>query len=303
MPGMQYVENTVPPYAHETYSDIFSKAKDLEGKPYQYYRNAEGQPIPRLAEIPEDLKLAHLMGREIHTMRPYIEQSRAYSEMGAQQFPGFVNTYMNPYQHHVVNAIQNLGNRNFRENVLPALEAQFVGAGAYGGGRHRDLVRQATRDLNESIGREQGRALAAGYSQAGTLFGQDQARRMEAANQALDRGRVGQAQKLSDIAALEAQGRYQQEHKQNNLNMQYENFLREQQHPWDMLGRRSNIVQGIPMQTNQAIYTQNPAPAQPNTVAALGGLASQLLGATMLGGRKSGGPVKISNRLLRQIGI
>lgn len=274
---------------------------------YTPYTTPEGKPIPRLAPFSPATLRAHELGAQEGSMRPYMQQAQEYTKAGTQEFPDNFSRYMNPYQQRVVDAIAEAGNRNFRENLLPSLEAQFVGQGAYGGSRHRDLTSRALRDLQESIAREQGRALAAGYSQAGTLYGQDRARQMEAAAQSGDLGRLAEAQKLADVGALEAQGRAQQEQKQADLNMQYETFLREQQHPWDILARQSNILHGIPMQTGQTTYTQNPLPPQLNTAGNISSLLSQFAGMSAMAqrpqGMKTGGGVRISNRLLKQMGI
>lgn len=288
----------------------------LAQNPYRPYHRPNPQaavagqpatiPIPRLAPFQADTTAAHNLGRQQNIMAPYIARAQEFTNRGTQEFPEHLQRYMNPYQDRVVNSISELGNRNFNENTLPALEAQFVSNGAFGGGRHREMALRAARDSNESIGREQGRALAAGYSQAGTLYGQDRARQMEAAGQSGDLGKLAEFQRLSNISSLEAQGRLQQEQAQNSLNMEHDAFLREQQHPWDMLARKNAIFQGIPMQTNSASYNNTPSAPQMNGWGNAGSAAMQILGASMMGGRggfKLGGGVKISRRLMKQIGI
>lgn len=116
---------------------------------------------------------------------PFISQAAGYNPFAAgagylgqaaQTFPGAVSDYMSPYTDAVVNRIGELGARNLSENLLPAVNDTFTGAGQFGSRRHADFTNRALRDVNESVLGQQAQALEQGYGQAAQIFGQDQSR-------------------------------------------------------------------------------------------------------------------------------
>lgn len=79
---------------------------------------------------------------------------------------GEFDQFMNPYTEGVVNRIAQLGQRNLSENLLPAVNTTFTGAGQFGSSRHADFTNRALRDANESILGQQAQALSSGYGSA-----------------------------------------------------------------------------------------------------------------------------------------
>lgn len=115
-----------------------------------------------------------------------------------------------------------------------------------------------------------------------------------------------QQQYLKDAAAQNAVGTQQQQLDQTSLNTAYQNFLNQQQYPFQALGFESNIVHGLPV--NQSTVYQGPAQQsqlQPNPLSSLIGGGMGVYGMTnALGGNsqgvstgyKRGGLVKNSRR-------
>ena len=117
--------------------------------------------------------------------QPSLDAAQGYTAYGAgmpfvqqagQTWPQGFQDYMSPYTDAVTSRIAQLGGRNLAENLLPAVNDTFTGAGQFGSRRHGDFTNRVVRDANESIMGQQAQALEQGYGQAAQIFGQDQSR-------------------------------------------------------------------------------------------------------------------------------
>lgn len=90
--------------------------------------------------------------------------------------PGVAASYMSPYISNVNDVIAQLGARNLSENILPALNSDFIGAGQYGSSRNQEFVSRAARDTQQAILNQQAQNLNAGYGQAQNAFQADTSR-------------------------------------------------------------------------------------------------------------------------------
>lgn len=124
----------------------------------------------------------------------YLPLAQKYTQAGLQQNPlaaaspligaasqtfnnpNTVQSYMNPYIGATNDVIAQLGARNLSENVLPAVNSDFISAGQYGGSRNQDFVGRAARDEQQNVLNAQTQNLQQGYGQAANTFGSDQAR-------------------------------------------------------------------------------------------------------------------------------
>lgn len=277
----------LPPHMKKYYDMMALKAEAIEKEPFSKYE------ADRIAPIPEDIRVAHRMvrdglGGERGQLIEAAESTRRGRTPFHQRRPGggtMLDEYMNPYQQHVVRQIAEEGNRNFNENILPALEAKFVKLGRFGGSRHTELARRAARDLQHEILSRQQQALASGYQQAGQFYNAQQARELEASNQLANLAAARQGARLADVAALENQGRYQQQQQQAAHDFRYQEFLRNLEHPMQRLAYQASILQGLPTQGINQSYYQTPATPQMNVMGALGPLAAQIWATRMMGGR------------------
>lgn len=281
---MPFLTNTqfeeLPPWMREQYRNMGTRAAALGAEPYRQYAGE------RVAPLTADINAAHaLASRGIGAEQALLGQAAQRVNAGAQPFHQNVQQYMNPYQQHVVRQIAEEGNRNFTENVLPALEARFVRLGQRGGSRHSELGLRAARDLQHEILNRQQQALASGYQQAGQLYNAQQAREMEGANQLQNLAAAQQGSRLADVAALENQGRYQQQQNQANMDIRYQNWLRELEHPMHRMGFQASMMHGLPHQGINQSYYQTPATPQMNLLGQLGPLAGNIWGTRQMSGR------------------
>lgn len=251
--------SAMPDWLQHLHKTQGERAQAISGERFIPYTQS------RLAEIPRDIREAHERGRNrSKEYQPHLQRAARMAEAAAGTFPENSERYMNPYQQQVVARLAEEGNRNFREQVLPSLEAQFVRSGQHGSSKHRQhAARLARESQNEILGR-QGQALAAGYQQSGQLFNADMARRLEAAREAGNLGAATQAGLAGELAILGEQGRYQQQQEQAAKDLNFQEYLRQINFPKEQAAFASAMYHGIPTPTNTFSYGSSPAAPQTN---------------------------------------
>lgn len=230
------------------------------------------------------------------------------SGMGAAQpylagasttFPQAVGQYMNPYTQNVVNRISDLGVRQLQEKFLPAIGEEFTRAGQFGGSRMGEFGARALRDVQEAVLGEQAKALESGYKTAADIYGADVSRMADLARisgglgaqdvQSLmglagkygELGTTAQQLGLTGAKAIGGTGAAEREMQQANLNLAYEDFLRQQGYPAEQAKFLSGMLQGVRLPETKIEQSQQlPAGAtgtQPGLSQLIGG-ASGILG-------------------------
>ena len=244
--------------------------------------------------------------------QPYLTQA-------GQTSVSNIGQYMNPFQEQVIDRIGQLGARNLSERILPEVEGRYIAAGQLGfGGRQPGMgtpsgmmtdTARAIRDTQEAVLAEQAGALQRGYTEAaglagtdlgrqatlastaGQLGGQDLSRQLDASQQLASMGQMGQQLGLAGAGAMERVGGVQQTQAQRNLDVAYEDFLRQQNYPQEqinaMLATFKGAAQGIP--TGEQVFgiepTGRPAEYAPGTAASIAGVLTGL-GSVLAAGRK-----------------
>ncbi len=275
---------------------IAEMSNKIAGERYIPYQNQ------RIAPFNTYLNRANEMAGEIGRHSPYYQRSRELYEQAAQDFPENYQRYRVPYQNEVSNRIAELGGRNYREQILPQLEAAFVGLGHHGSSQHRELAHRGARDTQSEILARQIQADQQGYQQAAQMHASDQARRYQAAMGMGDLGRYQQAAHLTDVAALEHAGDRTRGLAQASADERYQDFLNERSFPRQQLAEHAATIQGLPYSQNTYIRNQYPNQASPygappreqNMFGNLGSMATQLYGARM--GRKMGGHIPMKGK-------
>jgi len=221
-----------------------------------------------------------------------------------------INQYMNPYTDAVVKRIGELGARNLNENIMPNIEGRYIAAGQLGMGNHMGATTpsgmmtdtaRAIRDTQEATLAQQAQALQSGYSEAaglantdlnrqanlastaGGLATQQQTGALNAAGQMA--GLAGQAQTLGlqGAGALGSVGQQQQTLDQQNLDVAYQDFLKQQGYPQEqinnMVATMKGALPGVPTSTQEEGIVPNAVPTTStasNIGAGLTGLAGVL---------------------------
>lgn len=212
----------------------------------------------------------------------------------AQNWTDNWQKYMSPYTSAVVDNIGRLGARNLSENLLPAVNNAFVGAGGFGSTRNAEIMARTMRDTNQDILGQQSNALQSGYQTGANIFGADANRaqqqgqlqaqtQLQGANTALQAAQgwgntvntaaqgmgalsqMGQGIQANDTNALIMAGDRQQQQQQKQLDAQYQDFTNYNDWGWKQLGALSGLMRGvqIPTATTQTSF-QGGTAAQPS---------------------------------------
>lgn len=225
---------------------------------------------------------------------------------GARTFPEAVEQYMNPYTKQVVEQIGDIGARQLREKYLPAVGEEFIKSGQFGVGpgstRMGEFGSRALRDVQEAVLAEQSKALQAGYGQAADIFASDASRIAEIgkatgqltqqdaetlakigsargelslrdaeslrdlASKYLGAAEAGQTLGLRGAEAITGVGKTQREMQQANLNLAYQDFLKQQGYPAEQIKFLSDVLTKInlPQTTTQTTTSTLPQPGEPS---------------------------------------
>jgi len=218
------------------------------------------------------------------------------------QDPRSMQGYMSPYMQNVVDYQKAQALRDYQMGQ-PMRQAQAVGQGAFGGSRHAIQEAEAQRSLMsqlqgiEATGAQQAFQNAQQAQQFGANLG------LQGQQAALGGyGQVGQlgstlgglgAQQLAAqqgiINTQSQMGAAQQAQEQSKINQAIQDYAIQQQYPLMQLGFMSNMLRGLPMQSQTTQLYQ----AQPSTLQqgiGLLGAGASLYGAGAFG-KKEGGIV------------
>lgn len=239
----------------------FGMAEQAAGA-YQPGLNAAQQATQNLMTAPGGMEAAN----------PYLQRSAMTS---ASQ----VGQYMNPYQDAVVNRIGELGARTLREQILPEISDRFIKSGQFGGSRQAEMIGRGIRDTMEGISAQQAAALSQGYAGALEAAGTDLSRystlgqtagalqqgdvtaRRATAGQLADMAAQQQALGLTGANAMQQYGALQQGQDQKNLDVAYEDFLRQQADPQARidaaLSTYKGVAPGVPTGTTKYGYGES----------------------------------------------
>ena len=229
------------------------------------------------------------LGASGYTSNPI--QQQAFGQQQAQN-------YMSPYMNEVLTRQKAAAVRDFDEG-RPSREAQAIRAGAFGGYRSAIQEGVAQRGLGERLSDIEATGRQRAFENAQAQFERDRAasmsaqgtteqQRLQAAQYGLagaglgmqagaELGRTGamrQGMTLQQAQALQTQGGAQQQQEQRDLDMRYQDFLRQEESEKQRINFLSSILRGVPVQptTVQNRYDN------PNPLAQFGGLGIAGLG-------------------------
>jgi len=235
---------------------------------------------------------------------------QAYQNMATD--PSQIQKYMNPYIEQALNPQLQLLNQQ-QALAGQGIAAKATGQGAFGG--NRAALSQGLNAQNYALAQQQ--AIGTGYSDAfkaaqqAQQFGADLGLRglqtgiqgaqtglqgvsaaqagYSGANQAANTlGQLGQSQYGQQMGINQAQmqaGAMQQALQQQGLDVNYQDFLKERNYPYQQLAFQSDMLRGLPLsQSAQTIYS-----APPSMASQIGGLGTAGLGIYGMSGGFRGG--------------
>lgn len=249
----------LPEWYTQYTTDMLGRAQAVANLPYAQYTG------PRIAAFTPTEKTGFEMTKQAAgTYEPFLQQAGQQLTGAATTFPEAVGAYMSPYTQNVVNQIAEQGVRQLQEKYLPAVGEEFIKAGQFsvgpGSTRMGEFGARALRDVQENVLAEQAKALQAGYGQAADIFQADVARKAGLAGTAADIAGMAQRYGLTGAGAVTGVGEKERQMQQANLELAYQDFLRQEQYPKEQIGFLSNVLRGVELpQTTITQSTSMPA--------------------------------------------
>lgn len=213
-----------------------------------------------------------------------------YQQMATD--PNAMRAYMSPYMQNVVDFQKAQAVQDYARQ-FPGQQAAAARAGAFGGSRQAIVESEAQRNLQNQL---------AGIQAQGTQSAFDTARQAQqfgsqlglqglglAGQMGQQFGQLGQQAFAQQAGALQAQqqaGAIQQAQGQQQRDLAYEEFMRQQFYPQSQLQFLSSLLRGSVVAPQQTMYTYQQAPA---LASQLGGIGMGMYGLSKM---KEGGEVK-----------
>jgi len=314
-PSEQRVTSTnIPEYAEPYVSDVLGRAQALTTqKPYETYggqrvagftpmqaqafQNIAGQQVtPQIIDASNLAAQAGIQG--LGAQGQYARQATSPQAMGA---------YMSPYMQNVVDVQKREAVRDYGQQ-LQKQRSQAAGMGAFGGSRQAIMEAEGARNLQQGLGDIQTRGLQGAYDQArqaqqfgATLGIQGLGAGMQGASTLGQLGAQQFSQQAGINQALATAGAQQQALQQQGLDVGYQDFLAQQQYPYQQLAFMQSMYNpnATPLQQMQSAYSN---PSLVSQAAGLGAAGVGLYGMGKSAGVfKEGGQVGIDKLALRNV--
>ena len=246
MAEVQQVQTLPAPYIEALGKTYGEQLTSLTGKPIDTTQFAQ-QVAPESQFTQQAQGLAGGLG----TYQPFLQGAAALSSPTAYQ------QFMSPYQQDVINTTLQQYDIQAQKG-LPALAAQAIGAGAFGGGR--EGVQRAEYQSQSDINRAQ---LLANLQQQN--YGQAQQLAQQAFNQQTGLAQLAPGLYAQQISGLGALGAQQQAQQQAQLEAARQNAYTAAYEPYQRLGTLGSgiaqLISGYPAR-EQTQITPSPSGLQ-----------------------------------------
>ena len=262
----------LPDYARPYFTNIMKRAEADSLNQYQPYGGERLAQSSDIADLVESRNMVRdVAGAGLPELDEAISGVRDISQRG--QFTGQVaQDYMNPYMEQVVDRQKQAAIRDFNR-MGAARAADAVNAGAFGGSRQAVNDYLAQEGLQQQLGDIDAAGREAAFRDARAGFDADRQVGMTGLGQLATMGGSRRAADIQGAQLLEGIGKAQLGEQQAGLDMNYQDFLTQQNFNKDQLGFLSNVLQGVPIQPNREIANfQNYNPMQQALGAGIAGL-------------------------------
>ena len=279
-------QTTIPEYAKPYAEKALGKAEALTESPYQAYggqRMATATPEQQavrqnVAAMQQPGQFAAGTGLAAAGGLGALGAGQQYMQMATD--PGAQQAFMSPYMQNVVElqkqeAIRDAQKGQLGQNLAAARQ------GTYGGARQTLAGTERERNLQEQLAKIQAAGSQSAYDQAvkaqqfATQAGIQGAQAATQAGATLGQLGIGQQQTFGDLSKLQSAAAAQdQAERQRALDLQYQDFITQQQYPYKQLGFMSDILRGssnLAGTGGKTVYEQQPS------------LLSQITGPGLLG--------------------
>lgn len=292
------IQSNIPPVLEPYYKELMENARTAFAPgSYQPYEDGAGNPIQRLADFsPQQLAAFNAVNNVRGAYQPNFDEAqgaaRGIGAIGSAAAAGdlydptdFERTpfsdeqyqdWMNPYLDNVLDRAESRTRQRFDEQQM-VRDQKHAMTGTFGGSRRYVTDSLAVRDLNEALADMEAAQYSNAFNSAqGALTGQ---RQMGEASRQFDtntrlRGsdilgsraniqtNLGSQQgraDLSNIDALLKTGGIQQQLGQQELDLNYGDFINQRDWARNMLGQQASLLRGVPITQTGSTQTQAPA--------------------------------------------
>ena len=260
---------TVPTDFKSGLSDVLAESKNIyEAKKAQGYMTYPGAQIAGFS--PEEQAAMTGIAGMVGQGQQYFAPAAGLYAGQAQQFtPQTAQQYMSPYQQAVVDVEKREAIRQ-SQRPMQEIGSAAVTAGGFGGSRQAILEAEAGRNLQTQLGNIQTKGQQASFENAQKAFEAQKKREQTAATGLTSLGQLAPRQQLTELTALSGIGEAQRGMTQQGLDLAYQNFLQQQQLPYDLLGQYQATLYGYPYQSTQQYQPKAQASSSQNLAAVLG---------------------------------
>ena len=147
------------------------------------------------------------------------------------------------------------------QKMQQQIRSQAARAGAFGGSRQGLLESQEVANLGKRLSDLQARGSEAAFRNAQQQFASDRMAKLQGAGQLASIGGAQQAAELQRLSALERAGTMEQGEAQRLMDLRYQDFLRQQQYPYQQLGFYSSAIRGLGNVSPYSTQTYQPPPS------------------------------------------
>ena len=298
-------QTNLPAWAQPYSENLLGQASaltDINQNPYQQYqgqRLADFTPMQQQAfnatsnmqVSPQNQQATNMAGA---AGLGSLGAGQQYNQMATN--PYATQAFMSPYQQNVTDYQKQQAVMDYNRGA-PAAGAAASSAGAFGGSRQAIVESEANRSLQNQLAGIQATGSQNAFQNAQQAMQFGTSAGLQGYNQALQGastlGQLGQnqyGQQMGINAAQQQAGAQQQAFNQQGLTNQYQDFLNQQNYPYQQLGFMSDILHGTPTGGITSAQTSQAAPNMFGQIAGLGlGIGSALNGVSKF---KEGGTVK-----------
>lgn len=238
-------------------------------------------------ELAKEELLKSQRNSPLEEAKPYINKFTSDPEEEAA-----VDRYVGKYSDRIRKALEDESREDFLKKVIPDINNKLAAKGQFYSSARLKLLKEAENERRKAIDREviklldrsqetgtrnfqnkniQAAQLVGDLSKSQQDLGRSRAEGLR--NQALTR----HALHHSNVSALGQVAKAEQDQRQNELNVEAQEFERAREHPLNELQKRSNVMHGIPVPTQTTTSTSVPIQS-PNLQTIGAGVGAALLG-------------------------
>jgi len=264
----------IPDELKPFYKDILGKSQALYNE--SVARGFEPYTGPSLAEFTPEQQQAFtgLAGLQGGTAPVFQEAMQMTRDAAAPITTEQIEEYMNPYQQAVVDIEKREAQKQYESQVVPQLAAKAAMAQPFGGSRQAILEGMAADTQQRLLGDIQAKGSAQAYQDAVNLINNQRTASGQAAGQLATMAPNQFKTQLAEFGALQGVGEEKQKLAQQALNEAYGQYLKEQEYPYQQLGRYQSVVTGAPISTREYVPPVEQPSATNQLLAGLGTLGA-----------------------------